>query len=46
MGEVSLVQDHMNEYNIDLTDGIGSIEFIPGGAQWTPSTGGGNISSH
>ena len=45
MSGVSLTAGVVSTASIDVTDGIGNIEFVPGGGQWTDSGVGDNVTS-
>lgn len=46
MSGLSLTGGKVTTANIDVTDGTGSIEFVPNGTPWTDSGIGGNVTSN
>ena len=46
LSELTLTGGQLTTANIDVTDGVGYIEFIPNGATWTDSGVGGNVTSN
>lgn len=45
LADMTVTSDETLSANVNLTDGIGTIEFTDGGAQWTNSNAGGDITS-
>lgn len=45
MSQTPLVAGQEQQATVDVTNGIGSIEFVPGGSAWTDSGLGGNVAS-
>lgn len=45
MSELTLTSGAEVRANVDVTDGIGAVEFVPGGSAWTDSGIGGDVSS-
>lgn len=45
MSQVKLVAGQKQQINVDVTDGVGTIEFVPAGAEWHDSGLGGNVSA-
>lgn len=46
LGNVTLNSGEIQQGNIDVTNGVGMIEFVPSGSAWSDSGIGGNINSH
>lgn len=46
MSKIQLVAGQKQLVKIDVTDGIGTVEFVPGGTQWNDSGLGGNVSAN
>jgi hypothetical protein len=45
MGELELKAGSVVTANVNVTDGIGSVDFIPGGSVWENSGAGGDVTS-
>lgn len=46
MSQLQLLPGAAVQANVDVTDGIGTIDFVPGGSVWTDSGLGGDVTSN
>ena len=46
MGDITLTSGEVRQGTIDVTSGVGTLEFVPAGTAWTDSGIGGSVTSN
>ena len=46
MGDITLSSGETRQGTIDVTNGVGTLEFVPAGTAWTDNGMGGNVTSN
>ena len=46
LGDITLAGGELRQGTVDVTSGVGTLEFVPGGTSWTDSGLGGNVTSN